>query len=523
MSALESQKHESKVTSALVYCRVSSTRQKNEGSGLDSQEHRCRTYAAAQGYVVEAVFPDDVSGGGDFMKRPGMVKLLNFLDAHRANEYVVIFDDLKRFARDTVFHIKLRHELAARNVRVECLSFKFDDTPEGQFTETIFAAHGELERQQNRRQVIQKMQARIEGGYYVFCAPVGYRYAPSKEHRKILVRDEPAASIIQEALEGYASGRFASQIEVKRFIESKPEMVRGRANGELRQTFVTEILTRPTYAGYVEARRWNISLRKGHHEPLISLKTHTRIQELLAGRARAPNRQDINVDFPLRGFVLCDDCGRPMTACWSKGRRKHYAYYLCDTRNCPSKRKSIPQAKIEVGAEDILKALQPSHGLVAVARAMLKDIWQMRLAQAQESKKVLGTQIREITAQIEALLDRIVETPSASVVGAYEKRIEKLERDKLLRAEEAARITPQQTRPDEIIEHALTFLANPWNLYENGSFSLRRTVLKLAFAEPLRYNRFEGYRTAETAFPFRLLGDLKNEKCGLVRPQGLEP
>ncbi|KPQ22999.1 MAG: resolvase [Halomonas sp. HL-93] len=105
---------------AVIYCRVSSKKQLT-GSGLESQEHRCREFAEAQGYDVVAVFPDDVSGGGDFMKRPGMVALLSFLDAQPDKNYVVIFDDLKRFARDTMFHIKLRQEFDARNASVKCL------------------------------------------------------------------------------------------------------------------------------------------------------------------------------------------------------------------------------------------------------------------------------------------------------------------------------------------------------------------------------------------------------------------
>jgi hypothetical protein len=32
------------------------------------------------------------------------------------------------------------------NATVECLNFKFEDTPEGKFIETIIAAQGELER-----------------------------------------------------------------------------------------------------------------------------------------------------------------------------------------------------------------------------------------------------------------------------------------------------------------------------------------------------------------------------------------
>ena len=82
---------------AVIYCRVSSKKQTKEGSGLNSQEYRCRKYADEKNYEVEAVFPDDVSGGGDFVNRPGMVALLSYLGAQPETSYVVIFDDLKRF------------------------------------------------------------------------------------------------------------------------------------------------------------------------------------------------------------------------------------------------------------------------------------------------------------------------------------------------------------------------------------------------------------------------------------------
>src|ERR1019366_9448797 len=95
-------------TSALIYCRVSSQKQKTEGSGLESQEQRCREYAYSKGYQIEAVFKDSYTGGGDFMNRPAMSLLIGYLDNHKYKQYIIIFDDLKRFARDTEFHLKLR-------------------------------------------------------------------------------------------------------------------------------------------------------------------------------------------------------------------------------------------------------------------------------------------------------------------------------------------------------------------------------------------------------------------------------
>lgn len=505
------------VPKALIYCRVSSTRQKTEGGGLESQEHRCRQYASSKGYDVEAVFPDDASGGGDFMKRPGMVALLSFLDAQPGKNYVIIFDDLKRFARDTEFHIKLRREFQKRGARIECLNFKLDDeTPEGKFIETIIAAQGELEREQNRRQVIQKMRARVEKGYWVFHAPVGYRYASDRIHGKLMVHDEPLASIVREALESYAMGRFRSQAEVKRFLEGKPDFPKDLPNGEVRLWKVTKMLKQPIYAGYIEVPNWNISLRKGHHEPLISFESYTRIQENLDAGARPAARKDINADFPLRGFVHCDDCGKPMTAAWSKGCRKHYAYYLCDTRGCESKRKSIPRAKIEDGFSEVLKRMQPSKSFFALAKRMFIDAWEMRLAEAHSAKQTLVKQLKDVEAQIEGVLDRLVEANSPSVVSAYEKRIERLERDKIILAERVENYIPPKGRLEEFIELSLQFLSRPWDIYENGSLAVKHTVLRLAFSEPLRYSRENGYRTTETTFPFKVLAGFNNQNDEMV-------
>ena len=124
---------QSNMQKALIYCRVSSVQQKTEGHGLESQEHRCAEYAIQRGYKVEKTFRDSFSGGGDFMKRPAMVELLNYAEKNLSAGYVVIFDDLKRFARDTEFHLKLRGVFKAMHLKPECLNFNFDDSPAGRF------------------------------------------------------------------------------------------------------------------------------------------------------------------------------------------------------------------------------------------------------------------------------------------------------------------------------------------------------------------------------------------------------
>ncbi len=81
----------------------------------------------------------------------------------------------------------------------------------------------------------------------------------------------------------------------------------------------------------------------------------------------------------------------------------------------------------------------------------------MRLAEAHRDKNEIAKQLRDSEKQIETLLERIVEADNAGVIRAYEGKIAKLEREKLLLTEKAARIVPPKGRLEEFIEPALEF------------------------------------------------------------------
>jgi site-specific DNA recombinase len=53
------------------------------------------------------------------------------------------------------------------------------------------------------------------------------------------------------------------------------------------------------YAGYIEVPNWNVPLRKGHHEGLVSFATWQKIQERLTGGKKSPARADLAADFLL--------------------------------------------------------------------------------------------------------------------------------------------------------------------------------------------------------------------------------
>ena len=69
----------------------------------------------------------------------------------------------------------------------------------------------------------------------------------------------------------------------------------------------------------------------------------------------------------------------------------------------------------------------------------------------------------------------------------------------------------------------MRFLANPWQVWDNSDLAMKKTVLRLAFAEPLPYCRNQGLRTPNLAFPFKALGEICSGKSEMAHPTGFEP
>lgn len=498
---------------AVIYCRVSTKKQAREGNGLASQETRCREYAGQRNHEVIGVFIDDVSG--KLAQRPGFNQMLSFLRKNRKLGIVVIIEDPSRMARDVRNHFNLKDLIHFAGATIESPNADFGDDPDSIFFENIAASLAQHQRQKNGQQAKSRMRARMQNGFYVHNVPIGYRYEKSPEGGSIVVRDEPMASIIAEGLEGFASGRFASQAEVKRFFEAHPQFPHTR-HGHVTNQQAKRILTNPLYAGYIGSKIWNISLRKGHHPALISLETFERNQERLFGKPLAPARADIHVDFPLRGFVTCGECDHPMTANWTKGRNATYPYYVCRHRGCGKFGKSVKREIVEGAFEAMLGRLTPSQELFNLFSKLFRKRWDEASAKSKEIGKALRLQSAATEKKIALILDRVVAAENLTVIKRYEQEIELLEREKLVIAEKTARCGTALPDYDETFRTAFDFIGNPWNLWKNGTFEDKRTVLKLTLDSHLEYDWNQGVRTPEISLPFKVLEAVCTSKGDLA-------
>jgi site-specific DNA recombinase len=497
-------------TKALIYCRVSS-RQQLDGGGLGSQEQRCQEYANTKGYEVITVFKDSYSGGGNFMNRPAMRELLTYIDEH-PQPYVVIFDDLKRFARDLKFHWELRAEFQSRDLTPECLNFTFEETPEGAFIETIIAAQGELERQQNKRQTIQKMRARLARGIYCFTrAPHGYRYVKSNIYGGHVLEIEPKdAAVIKEAFTAFAMGKFYHIKEVAEYITTHKHK---RAGEVVRYDTARNMLSSIVYAGYLEYNKWNIPIMKGIHEPIISLDVYQKIQQRLNSRTPQRSRKDYTSDFPLRGYINCGFCNHPLTASWSESRTgdKH-PYYRCYAKNCSFKGKSIAQKHVHEHFLDFIECLTPKEEILPRAKMrILKEI--IRREKLQNTEKLKRQKLKDdIEIEIAGLVKLIATNATGPLVEVYEKQLIKLQDHKIILDAELIKIDAMDTEKFEpVVEKALKPFQSPYFTWLHGNAEERKLIQNILFKDNIPYEKTEGFRTTKKTEILSLFEEIKTE------------
>ncbi|MGB0696442.1 MAG: recombinase family protein [Rhodospirillaceae bacterium] len=508
---------------AVIYCRVSSAAQVAKGHGMASQETRCREFAERNGYEVAATFRDEAVSGGIF-DRPGMQDMLAFLRKNRKRGgTVVIIDDISRLARDIKAHLDLRDAISGAGGRLESPSIEFGEDSDSLLVENLLASVSQHQRQKNAEQVHNRQRARLLNGYWTFSCPPGYRYVKAPGQGMILERAEPLASIIAEGLEGFASDRFQTKSEVKRFFESFPDFPKTRY-GTVTCENTNRILTRLLYAGYLERPQWGVPLRQARHEPLISLETFQKIQQRIEEGARIPARADISEDFPLRGFVCCAECGKPLTSCWSRSKTgKKHPYYQCYNRECDLFQKSIRRDDLERDFVALLATLQPSASLKTLAEEMFRRAWDQQGMRMKELRRSVRDKIAEIEKQTAALLDRIVEASNPSVIARYEQRIEALELERQVMLEKLEEKRRKKRPFEEVFKLALQFLSSPCKIWENGSIEQRHAVLKLAFNRRPCYRKNEGFLNPESSFIFKVLGGVLGHEKNLAERVGFEP
>ena len=206
------------------------------------------------------------------------------------------------------------------------------------------------------------------------------------------------------------------------------------------------------------------------------------VQDVLDGRKRHYRTKLVaNASLPLRGFLICPECGKLLSGSASKGHTKHYSYYHC-----------FAGCKFRHRADDTntkfiseLNQLNPQQAVLGAYKEVLLDVWNMENAGKSDHRKNLLRQVKEMEEKLsyirELLSSKQIEPEDFRIMKAdYSKQIDKLEN-------QLSEDKGNQVDIKSMLDKGLAQLLKLNEVYEKGGIEERRRVISLIFPEKLRF------------------------------------
>ena len=319
--------------------------------------------------------------------------------------------------------------------------------------------------------------------------------------------------LVKRVFEDLASGRYTTPDVIRRATEAG---LRTRSNRQLSPQSFGNMVRNPIYIGHVASQGCGVSAR-GDFEPLIDEATFYRAQAVLDGRvAVAAPRQRNHPDFPLRGFVRCDACRRPLTGSWSKGRNGRYAYYHCP-RRCRTV--NVTKATLEGAFADELALLQPTPGYMRLVKDRVIYVWEQECAAARERTAEQDRRLKATRLKLDRLDEAFLYSESIDL-DTYTRQ-----RDRLREELTLSKIDHHAEAVDELdVEGILAFaeriLPRASDLWVQAPLDYKQRLQQLFFPEGIAYDGSRFIRTAVTAPLFSYLAPEERAESSLASPEG---
>jgi site-specific DNA recombinase len=345
------------MTSAAIYARVSSARQKKDQT-IGSQTAALRQHAEQSRLEVpeEWVFEDEGHSGATLI-RPGL-EALRDLAAQGLVDVVLCYSP-DRLARKFAYQALLIEEFARAGVRVEFVKGPRGDSPEDQLLVQFQGMFAEYEKAQlmERYRRGKAHRARTGSVNVLSGAPFGYRYLRKSDLAGAVYQiAEDEAALVAEMFRRYADDG-AAIADLARWLTSQGVPTRtGKDRWD--RSVVWGMLRNPAYAGTAvfgktqvvqePAGLNRVARLQGRSVPratrtidrprgewtqipvpaIVTAETFERVQQRLADNKRFAAR---NTKIPslLQGLAACSACGYGYYRTSTRTTNKKIYYYRC--------------------------------------------------------------------------------------------------------------------------------------------------------------------------------------------------
>ncbi|WP_295794695.1 recombinase family protein [Mucilaginibacter sp.] len=494
-----------RVKQAVIYCRVSTKEQVDEGNSLVSQERLCREYALKEGYEIAEIFIEK----GESAKttdRKELKRMMEFCTTKRDRVQAVIAYKVDRISRNIADYSMIKVRLKKFNVTIRSVTEFFEDTPAGRFMESIIANVGQFDNEVRTERSVGGMKEAVQEGRYVWKAPLGYDNV--RIDNKATIAPNAMAPLVTETFELIADRCYST--EVVRLMMKEKGLVDAKGNA-INRSYFFRIIRNPLYKGTL--KQFGM-ISKGTYQPMVTESLFDDVQAALKGRKnKIKHYVKENPDFPLRRFILNPE-GKQLTGYWAKGKYKKYPYYSFHQPNT-----TIRTELLESMFMDFLQeyALDTRH------LNQLKDYLEFRLNKQVANDTVADTavlkRVEEVNQEIAFLFTthrkgNVSETMFVSRMGRLENELEELQELQRVKKVDDFEIA-------SVLNFVAEALKTPQFLWKKTSLDIRRKLQEFYFPIGLTFDG-EKLRTLKVCSVFKLKKHFDSLKFPIVNLHNTE-
>lgn len=390
---------------AIIYARVSTARQADDGLPVESQIEQCRAKAAALGATVVAVFRDD-GVSGRTARRPAFLEAIEYCEAHRVELFVCW--STSRFARNRLDAALHKRMLQTVGTRLVYASQDFGESDDGWLAEAIIEVMDEQLSRTIAKDTRRSMRKNAEDGYWNGgVAPFGFASVADGKRRRLAVLEHEAV-IVRLAARRYIDGSGCK--DVAAWLNDAGLLRRGQAWSK---ASVRAMLTNPANAGLV---RWkdgaNEIVTAGAHPAILSEGDYTMIIDMMGARRARNIGGRPRSEAVFSGILRCGHCDAAMATETATGRGDvRYHYYNCRAwltgTGCESRRVRVDLVDPPLVSAICDRVFTPDN-----VRALVAELRQQSSSFEVERQARIDAFAREI-ADVERRLRRLYESVEA--------------------------------------------------------------------------------------------------------------
>ncbi len=572
-------KNNNRPKTCVIYCRVSTTKQAQEGESLDKQALVCRNFAQKNELkVIGKPFRDAFSGRQDH--RPKLDEMLGFLFRNKGKIGYVVMLDIGRLTRGgTSSYNKITEEIRGLGVELKDTTGIIQEEENamaeyGAFTEEYgFAKRrsskipeqlmSEVKRDQIDDQLIRLLSRQIDltkAGYWIGMYPDGFITKKQREtdgtgtKRTILIPDDERAKYILEVFRLRAEGVFTDKEIIKKINQmgyksakrikrdkNKVHAIGTMGERPFDKQKLDKIVCNPTYAGII-CKKWTNNLPiKAQFDGLVDLTTWNKANhgkhylklndggsyEMLKDfDEKKRYKTKVSDVYPYKHVIKCSICNNPFWASASQGKsgKKFPAYHCSGGRFGKPKHKhyGVPQEEFNEIIESFVRGLKFTDEYREGFKLVLKDVYQKQHKEQVGVSKQKAKEVGEMRIRLETIYKKLERATTDILERKLEGDIQTL--DEEIKTAEGKRNQSEATEHDfaSYLKHAEYLLEHPGEiLLKTRPKAEQQAIWSLVFEELPTYEEIKT-GTPKLSLCFKLKNTPKGASSPVVRDERLE-